>query len=125
MKAFCVPTGGWVSCSWQFARLPNQLLLMYLILGEAEMLGSSPQSSSCSVYWCACQLPWKRAHLLPNKCNIDLWAAYFSYHLCLFVKLPLASIQICINCFSILVFLQTALFIAGWWTLKKERHCSW
>lgn len=73
IKALCVPAGGWMSCSWQFARLPNRSFLMYYsISGEAEMLGSSCRPSSSSVYWCACQSPWKRAHLLPDKCNVDL-----------------------------------------------------
>lgn len=52
-----------------------------------------------------------------------------SHHLCLFVTLSLADVQIRINCFfffyveAISVFLQMALFTAGWWK-SKERHCG-
>ena len=73
-KALCVPAGGRMSCTWQCARVPNQLFLIYWASGEAEMLGSSLGSSSCSVVL-VCMSPRKGAPLLPNKCDIELSGA--------------------------------------------------
>lgn len=82
----------------QISRSFPRELLMCPVSGEVKMLGSSLRPSSCSVYLCKCQSPWKGAHLLST---LELWAGYISpTTFVFFLKLFLASIQTFIYCFS-------------------------